>query len=149
MPMKLLVASICVLFAYMPLSSNAQCKGFSKRNCRPMLENYVHDGKLNFAVMYPGDQAEVPMTFYANQEYRLIICSETFDTTLTYTVMDLERNELYSADGSNEKPFDFSVTSTQQLLISINIEEHKSTDHTMYTLKHNGCVSIMVGLKEE
>jgi|SRR5690606_22399885 len=146
--MKLLATSIIIAFALIPSLTNAQCKSFSKKDCRPKLDNYVHDGKLNFAVMYPGNEAELPMTFYANQKYRLIVCAETFDSTLTYKVLDLERNELFSSDASSSKPFDFSVTATQQLIIVIKVREYETTDHTMYNLNHNGCVSIMVGLKE-
>lgn len=142
--MKKLIIGIAAVLALQ--TAEAQCRSYSKRKCRPQLGEFVHDGKLNVAVMFPGDKGDMMLTFYAGQEYRLLMCAMPLMGNVAYKVMDTDKNVLFEST-IEEKPYlDFSVETTQQLMVQIEVphQEEKAGD-----IVYEGCVSVMVGLKED
>lgn len=125
--------------------SNAQCKSYAKRSCRPLLTPYLHNGQVNNAVLVPGDKAELLLTFFSGQEYRMIVCGMPVLGEVTYKVMDSDRNVIFeSAKNKDKKYFDFKVASTQQLIVEINVPESKSISDIV----PEGCVSVLIGFKK-
>ena len=142
--MRLLTLLALLLFLGAP-QAEAQCRGYAKRKCRPLLTPYNHDGKMNFAQLYPGDKAEIMLTFFKGQEYRLLVCAdETFEGT-EFAVYDTDKNKVFDSEKSDYDFFDFKVASTQQLVVEIKIPagENKAKNEFEMT----GCVAVMVGLK--
>ena len=45
------------LFTFTSIYANAQCKGFTKRNCLPELAPYMSNGQLNAAQFVPGEKS--------------------------------------------------------------------------------------------
>lgn len=127
-----------------PVFVSAQCRKFTKRSCLPILTPYVHNGQMNSAILYPGDKADIMLTFYSGQKYRLLICGEEQLGKVTYRVLDVDRNEIYNSKDKEKQEFDFKVASTQQLIVEVNVPE-SSTTHDM---DYQGCVSILVGFSE-
>jgi hypothetical protein len=135
-----------ILFSTLSTEANAQCKGFTKRNCAGELKNYNDNGQYNGAVMFEGEEATLMQTFYSNQEYRLFVCTqESIEEGMYFEVKDYRNNLIYSSQGKNSKVFDFNVESTQQLKVEV-IVPGKGAGATQ--IKKNGCVSILVGFKE-
>lgn len=145
--MKKLILHFVLAFAFAaPQLASAQCKSFTKKNCREPLEDYTGNGQYNGATMFEGEEATLSQTFYSGQEYRLFVCShESISDSLYFEVMDYRKNVLYSSRGKEEKIFDFSLESTQQLKIRVVVPDLGTANN----LKKNGCVSIMVGFKKQ
>lgn len=146
MTMKLIqILSLATLLFVGVNESNAQCKSYAKRSCRPLLTPYLHNGQVNNAVLVPGDKAELLLTFFSGQEYRMVVCAMPVLGAVTYKVMDSDRNVIFeSAKNKDKKFFDFKVASTQQLIVEILVPESKSISDIV----PEGCVSVLIGFKK-
>ena len=139
------IFKLSLLLAFLiPLGANAQCKGYAKRQCRPNLAPYIHDGKMNFAQLFPGDKAEVELTFYARQSYRLLVCGDDVLGNVQFKVYDTDKNVLFDSEKSDKNYLDFKTASTQKLIIEVIVPEGEGNNHGMEFM---GCVAIMTGLK--
>jgi len=134
---------IILLSLLIPIGINGQCRGFTKKKCRPQVEPYIHNGQMNSAVLFPGDSADIMLTFYSGQEYRLIICAEEQLGDVSYKVSDVDRKVIFDSKQSDNKAFDFKVESTQQLIVSVDVPESENT----HDIDFQGCVAILVGFK--
>ena len=145
--MKKLLNIAVLLFAFIAIAStaNAQCKGFTKKNCLPQLEPYVYNGQLNSAVLNEGDVAELLLTFYGGQDYRIFICSQEVLGDIEFKLLDTDRNTIFD-NNEQEKAthWDFSANSTQQLIVQVKVPEGEGSNDMV----HSGCVSILIGFKE-
>jgi hypothetical protein len=137
---------ILPILLILPLMSSAQCRSFTKKKCLPELEGYVQNDNFNSAVLIPGDEAELLLTFYAGKEYRLLVCAHPVLGKVEFEVLDTDDEVIYNSDDEveDEHIFDFKVASTQQLIVRIRVPEAESPS----TLIHEGCVSVMIGSKE-
>jgi hypothetical protein len=99
---------------------------------------------MNSAVLFPGDKADIMLTFYSGQKYRLLVCSEEQLGNVSFRVMDVDRNEIYNSKDSESDSFDFKVASTQQLIVEVNVPESETT----HDMDYQGCVAILVGFSE-
>lgn len=129
------------------LETSAQCRSFTKKKCLPQLEGYVQNENFNSAILIPGDEAELMLTFYADKEYRLIVCNQSILGDIEFEILDTDEELIYSNARSQSEDgniFDFKVASTQQLIVRIRVPD----DAEESTLVHQGCVSVMVGSKE-
>jgi len=134
---------IILLSLLIPIGINGQCRGFTKKTCRPQVEPYIHNGQMNSAVLFPGDSADIMLTFYSGQQYRLVICAEEQLGDVSYTVSDIDRNVIFDSEKSDNKAFDFKVESTQQLVVSVEVPDSENT----HDIDFQGCVAILVGFK--
>ena len=117
---------IILLSVLIPIGINGQCRGFTKKTGRPLVEPYIHNGQMNSAVLFPGDSADIMLTFYSEQQYRLVICAEEQLGDVSYKVSDIERNLIFDSKNSDSKAFDFIVESSQQLVISVAVPESET-----------------------
>ncbi len=130
----------------LPLTTWSQCRSFTKKKCLPQLEGYVQNDNFNSAVLIPGDEAELLLTFYADKEYRLLVCGQPILGEIEFEVLDTDDDLIYSnmnTDKPDDNMFDFKVATTQQLIVRIRVPEGESS-----ALVHQGCVSVMIGSKE-
>jgi len=143
---SLQVFSLAVLLIFATaLDLNSQCKSYIKRNCIPKLTPYTHSGQLNKTVLFPGDKAEIMLTFYSGMDYRLLVCSEVILGKVTYKVMDMDRNVIFDSNKNKDKTsFDFKVASTQQLMVELNVPKPLVEPEIL----PQGCVAVVVGYKD-
>ncbi len=143
---KIFLQLAAVLFiSALPLLLNAQCKGFTKKECLPELKPYVYNGQLNSAILNEGDVAELLLTFYNGQDYRVFICSQPILGNVEYRLLDTDRNVIfYNKDHDFTKVWDFKSNSTQQLIVQVRVPQGESRSDIV----QSGCVSILVGFKE-
>ena len=127
-----------------PFLGNAQCRSYTKKVCRPQLNPYIHNGQMNSAILYPNDKADIMLTFYSGQSYRLIVCSEEQLGEVKFKVMTTDKKVIYESDGKTNT-FDFKVASTQQLIVTVEVPESQTT----HDIEFNGCVSVLVGFSNE
>ena len=111
------------------------------------MEGYVQNDNFNSAVLIPGDEAELLLTFYAGKEYRLLVCGHPVLGDLEFEVLDTDDEVIYTnldQEDKSDAKFDFKVATTQQLIVRVRVPEAESIS----TLIHEGCVSVMIGSKE-
>ena len=70
------VILICsIALSFIPIKNFAQCKRFVKDQI-PRLSPFVYSGRINSAVLVPGDHSELSLTFYSGRTYRIILKSQ-------------------------------------------------------------------------
>ena len=122
-------------------SANAQCRSFTKKNCLPALDGYIQNENYNSAVLIPGDEAELELTFLGGVEYRVAVCAHPVLGDVTFEVLDGQNIRIWSnADGTDH--IDFQVEQTQRLRFRVKVPD------TDAAILHEGCVSILLGSKE-
>jgi len=124
-------------------TAQAQCKSFAKNKCVPGLAPYKFNETFNGAQLSPGDEAEVALTFYSGQEYRVMVCVHQILGEVNWKLVDQNNKTVFESLADEPKPsFDFKAASTTQMKVVVWVPERKSE------MTHLGCVAIMVGFKE-
>lgn len=138
---------LIILFAVGLISflGNAQCKSFTKKKCIPELKEYVFNGQLNTVVLARGEEAELMLSFYSKQSYRMYVCAEEQLGDVTFEILDTDRNVIYKSKDKASTLFDFKVPSTQQLIVRVYVPG----EGTKHALDFRGCLSVLVGFIEE
>lgn len=136
---------ILMLFILASVASvNGQCKAFAKKTCLPELGSYTHDGNYHATTLTVGEEAELYKTFYSDMEYRLAVCGDESLPPIEFTVIDANKNILFSSRDANfPKYWDFRLESSQQLRIVLKV----STSGAQGDVPPSGCVAIMFGFK--
>jgi hypothetical protein len=136
---------VLALLAGLTQSGFSQCKGFTKKECLPKIKPYVYNGQLNSAILNEGDVAELLLTFYAGQDYRVFVCNQEILGKVEFKLMDTNHNPIFSnKDNDFVEYWDFKSNSTQQLIIQVKVPQGESNSNIV----QSGCVSILVGFKE-
>jgi hypothetical protein len=137
---------IFILIAgFLSYSAYSQCKGFTKKECVPQIKPFTYNGQLNMAVLSPGDVAELVVTFYKGQDYRLFVCSQDNLGKVEFKLLDSERNTIfYNKDHDYVNYWDFHSNATQQLIVQVRVPP---LDEDV-AVAPTGCVSILIGFKE-
>lgn len=128
-----------------PLISAAQCRPFTKNKVLPLLEGYVQNDNYNSAMLVPGDDAELLLTFYGGKEYRLAVVGHPILGEVEFEVVDTNEQLVYTNKNNpdNKTTFDFKMSNTQQLIVRIRVPSQQSA-----VSPHEGCVTVMSGYKE-
>jgi hypothetical protein len=128
----------------LPGLADAQCRAFTKNKCLPLLDGYVQNDNYNSAVLVPGDEAELLLTFYSGKEYRIVVGSHPILGDVEFEVVDTNDEMIYSSKTSDNKSlFDFKMSNTQQLIVKVRVPKQESA------IQHEGCVTVLVGSKEK
>lgn len=139
---------LVILLSFVLLGSvlaSAQCKNFTKKKCMPEMLPYVHNGQMNTAVLLPGDTAQLQLTFFSGQQYRLMICAQESLENVYFEVRTKGNQLLYSSKDDSKQIWDFTTANTQPLKVDVIVPPMATAPNE---LTHNGCVAIMVGFKE-
>ncbi|MDQ2179622.1 hypothetical protein [Marinifilum sp. D714] len=138
---KFAIFSICILA--LTEFTLAQCNEYTKKECIPQLNPYTFNGQLNNAVLSQGETAELQLTFYKNQEYRILVKGEEQLGKLQFQFFDTEYNLLYdNADEDHTNIWDFMVESTDDFIIRVLVPENMTKEEV-----ESGCVSILIGFR--
>lgn len=130
--------ALVTLFA---AQANAQCRTFTKKNCLPVLDGYVQNENYNSAVLIPGDEAELELTFLGGSDYRVAVCSHPVLGAVEFDVLDDQGIRIWSnSDGADH--LDFRMENSQRLRFRVKVPD------TDAAILHEGCVSILIGNKE-
>ena len=132
--------------ALLPSISPAQCRSFAKNKCMPSMAPYKFNETFNAAQLAPGEEAQVDLTFYSGQEYRLLVCAHPILGSVNWKLLDANGKSLFESSASDPKEnFDFKVASTQKLTILIDVPDADKGGNNILRV---GCVNILVGYKE-
>lgn len=136
-PTTLLLALVTLL----AVQANAQCRTFTKKNCLPTLDGYVQNENYNSAVLIPGDEAELELTFLAGIDYRVAVCAHPVLGAVEFEVLDEQNIRIWSnSDGADH--LDLRVENAQRLKFKVRVPD------TDAAILHEGCVSILLGSKD-
>lgn len=138
---KIYILTLIVALAT-PVFTNAQCKGFVKKQCLPALESYTPSDKYNSLRMVQGEEAEMYLIFVEDHDYRVLICSQEILGDIEYQVLTDRGQVIFSSENSDGKNyFDFSTSSTEKLQVLIKVPDNEGASGMM----HEGCVTVMIG----
>ncbi len=142
-PKKIILAGAIALLS--SASVFAQCKGFVKKQI-PKLTPFIHNGQINSSVLLSGDHAELTLTFYSGQTYRIMVGAQETLGDVWFVMKDANKNQVFSSKDQGKKVdfWDFTVESTQQLTIEVMVPDSDAPSG----LVPSGCVSILVGFKQ-
>ena len=131
-------------FAFIAAEASSQCRAFTKKNCLTILEDYTQNDNYNAAVLIPGDEAELDMTFYGGVNYRVVVCSHPRLGVVEFGLYDSQGNSIWSNPDKSGKVnhVDLRIENTQRLSIRISVPQ------TDAALIPEGCVSILLGSKD-
>lgn len=100
---------------------------------------YISDGQEYFASLKPDQKVEFRTTFYGDNTYRIIACTNLKKGDLVFTVFDTEKNLLFSnANYDYSQYWDFKFASTITCIVQVDIKNIKFTP---------GFVMLMIGYK--
>ena len=71
-PKTILIGALALVTS---VNSFSQCKGFVKKQI-PKLAPFIHNGQINSSVLLSGDHAELTLTFYSGQNYRILVSNQ-------------------------------------------------------------------------
>jgi len=141
-PVKFIVVGAIAFLSF--IDASAQCKGFVKKQI-PKLSPFIHNGQINSSVLLSGDHAELTLTFYSGQTYRIMVTAQETLGDVSFTMKDGSKNQLFSSKDQGKTDYwDFTVESTQQLTIEVMVPDVDVPSG----LVPSGCVSILVGFKQ-
>lgn len=141
-PVRIVLVAAISLLAFG--ESSAQCKGFVKKQI-PRLAPFIHNGQINSSVLLSGDHAELTLTFYSGQTYRIMVAGQETLGDLHFVIKDAGKNVLFNSKNQGKFDYwDFTVESTQQLTIEVIVPEADAPTG----LVPSGCVTILVGFKQ-
>ena len=139
--MKLVVASLLLLVSF---GLQAQCRSFAKNKCVPGLAPYKFNETFNAAQLSPGEEAEVNLTLFSGQEYRVMVCSHPILGEVNWKLVDPNGKMIFESLASDPKPsFDLKAAGTTQMKVIVTVPDRESGD-----MVHVGCVAILLGFKE-
>lgn len=126
-------------------AATAQCNAFVKKKCTIKIPPFTNNGQMNTSTLSSGQNSEMNLTFYAGQDYRILVCAEEILGDVSFQVMDLSHKVLFDSKQNNNPDFwDFKVKNTQQLIVHVNVPSSNSGAIE----QPSGCVSVMVGFKK-
>ncbi|MCH2215005.1 MAG: hypothetical protein MK086_07545 [Flavobacteriales bacterium] len=136
---------VLILFVLAQTSiAMGQCRSFVKNNCGDAMKGFIPGESFNAVKLFPGDQAEVEMTFYSDVDYRLLVCSHDNLGDVNFQLVDKEDNVVYdNASKDYSEFFDFRLEGTRSFLLKIKVPEQEESA----AIKPQGCVAILLGRK--
>ncbi|MCB0794417.1 MAG: hypothetical protein KDB88_06740, partial [Flavobacteriales bacterium] len=98
-------AALAGAFLMVPTLAGAQCRSFAKNKCIPQLAPYKFNESFNAAQMAPGDEAEVNLTFYSGQQYRVMVCPHPILGEVNWKLVDGSNQILFESLADQPKAY--------------------------------------------
>lgn len=142
----LLKLTLSVIFIAATQLVFGQCRNIAKK-CLPDMVPYIYTGQLNSVEMAEGESAELGMTFYSGQDYRIIICASSVLGELNFNILDKDRKSIFSnKDHKNAQSWDFKINSTEEYTVEIIVPKNKA--YKVAPISGMGCVAVLIGFKK-
>jgi hypothetical protein len=141
----LILAALAFAGLLLPDTADAQCRSFAKNRCVPGLAPYKFNESFNSAQLSPGEEAEVNLTFFSGQDYRVKVCVHEILGNVNWKLVDSNNKIVFESLADEPKPhFDLKVANTMQMKLVVWVPEKPAPAGQMV---HVGCVAILVGFK--
>lgn len=100
---------------------------------------YISDGQEYFASLKPDQKVEFRTTFYGENTYRIVACTNLKKGDLVFTVFDTEKNLLFTNANYNFSQYwDFKFASSITCIIQVDVKNSKFIP---------GYVMLLIGYK--
>lgn len=100
---------------------------------------YISDGQEYFASLKPDQKVEFRTTFYGENTYRIVACTNLKKGELVFTVFDTEKNLLFTNANYNYSQYwDFKFASSITCIIQVDVKNSKFIP---------GYVMLLIGYK--
>ena len=142
--MKYLLSLSLLFFSF---NFSAQCKGIAKECKKNLGDGFMPTGQSSNTELVPGKKYQFVATFYSGQNYRIFACSDSSLGDLQLTIRNTRRQLFYDNHGDGSTLFDFKVSSTQQLIITLRAPENKAINEDLNNDETKGCVAALVGYR--
>lgn len=132
---------VFTVFASIFLAANAlgQCDTIADLCQKNMTTDFISDGQDYRALLRTEEMAEFELTLYGGSTYRISACSGFEDGNLVFTILDQERNILFSNNEHQMAPYwDFEVRSTVSAIVEARLKPSDS---------ESGCAVLLIGFK--
>lgn len=107
------------------------------------MEGFIPGESFNAVKLFPGDAAEVEMTFYSDVDYRLLVCSHEVLGEVNFQLVDKDGEVVYdNANREYSEFFDFRLEGTRTFGLKIKVPDQEDS-----AIKAQGCVAILLGRK--
>lgn len=140
-----MLLAVTALVLGLSASANAQCKTLAKQSA-VQIQPYDINGKVHTVVLQKGDHAEMSMTFFAGQSYRIMLNSADATEGVYFRVKNSDGAVYFTnASQPDVSYYDFISANTEQLIIEMIVPEGvQNSDEIAST-----CVSVVVGCKAQ
>jgi len=142
---KILLVFIFLSF-YLGLKvSKAQCLDFASSAGIASMDTavFLHDGRFNAIKLKQGDDIYIYKSFYAQEQYRIVVVGEKGLGELKFEITDFKQKNVIFSNEKTEKFFDFTPDISQRAIIHITIPASAAGK-----VPQKGCVAVMFGLKK-
>ena len=139
--MKLNIRLTTFLFSLMlSVSVYGQCDTIADICVKHMTSGFLSDGQQYRALLRTDEMAEFDVTLYGGSTYRITACSGFGDGNLIFTILDQERNVLFSNNEYEMSPYwDFQMTSTMDVIIEAKLKPSDA---------ESGCAVMLIGFRQ-
>ncbi len=101
--------------------------------------DYISDGQEYYAQLKPNQKVEFKTTFFSDNTYRIVTCTNVRRSPTIFSVYDTEKNLLFTNAGYDYSPYwDFKFSSTVTCIIQVDVKTEKFTP---------GHVMMLIGYK--
>jgi hypothetical protein len=120
--------------------AHAQCDTIASLCEKHITRNYIPDGQLYRALLNGDETAEFSLTLFGGTTYRVAACSGLTDRNLVFSVVDRDRNVLFTnKEFGNEPYWDLAVANTIDVTIEAQLDPAKLG---------SGCAVLLIGFKK-
>jgi hypothetical protein len=121
-------------------SASAQCDTIASICEKHIAATYIPDGQFYRALLREDEMAEFGLTLFGGTTYRVAACSGLSDGNLIFTVLDKDRNVLYTNKEQNNDPYwDLVIANTMDVTIEAQLDQTKAA---------SGCAVMLIGFKK-
>lgn len=140
-------ACFLMLSSFAPVAVHAQCsKAWVRKKCIPKITPFIHNGQMNSTMLREGQSADLSLTVYSGQDYRILICHDEVLENVNFKLYDANKKVIFdSHDHNNTDVWDFKVKTTMQLRVEVEVDKNEDSTNGIV---NSGCVSILVGFKQ-
>ncbi|MGD9978133.1 MAG: hypothetical protein AB7S54_09400 [Bacteroidales bacterium] len=101
---------------------------------------YITDGQEYFSPLKPDQKIEFRTTFFGDNTYRIVACTNVRKGNLVFSVFDTDKNLLFTNESFDYSPYwDLQLKSTITCVIQVDVKNTKFIP---------GYVMLLIGFKQ-
>jgi len=118
--------SILSLILCFSINSNAQLIQLQHICSLYFSPEYVADGQEYYAQLKPDQKIEFRTTFFGENTYRIVACTNLRGSDIIFSVYDTEKNLLFTNEDYDYSPYwDFHFSSTVTCIVQVDVKGKK------------------------
>lgn len=137
---RILILAVLISFGFQFKGSAQYCDTIANLCNEHIGSKFISDGQFYRALLNSDEIAEFKTTLFGGSTYRIASCSGLSDGNMIFSLLDEERNVLFSnKDHLNAPYWDFKVESTVNCIVEGRLD---------LTRTESGCAVMLIGFKQ-